>query len=91
MTKETQDLQDKIRAQRGKDPQPTPTPGASGFGVAMAMMMDMVCCLLVGLGIGLLVQKMWNTSPVVIAGFGLLGGIAGLFSVVQMGLHRGQK
>jgi len=89
MTQETKDLQDKINTK--KTPSPTPKTTVTGFGFAMAMMMDMICCLLVGLSIGLLVQKFWATSALVVAGFGLLGGIAGLFSVVQMGLHRGAK
>ena len=89
MTQETKDLQEKINARQTKNTMSGHT--TTGFGIAMAMMMDMICCLLVGIGIGLFIQKLWNTSSLVIACFGLLGGIAGLFTVVQMGLHRGSK
>ena len=89
MTQETKNLQDKITVKQAPDPEVHSI--STGFGIAMAMMMNLLCCLLVGIGIGLLVQKLWNTSSLVIACFGLLGGIAGLVSVVQMGLHGGTK
>jgi len=89
MTQETKELQTKIDQQ--KAPETSGGASVAGFGVALAIMTDMVCCLLVGIGLGLLIQRLFHTSPVVIAVFGLLGGIAGLFSVVQMGMHRGQK
>jgi len=89
MTQETQDLKAKI--DKVKQQQKTTQSPAVGFGVAMAIMMDMVCCLAVGLGLGLVIQRLFHTSALVIASFGILGGIAGLFSVVQMGLHRGNK
>ena len=79
-----------MRQKKINNQQPTSQQPTTGFAVAMAMMMDLISCLAVGLGIGILIHKMANASPVVIAVFGLLGGIAGLFSVVQMGMKRGK-
>lgn len=87
MTQETQKLNEKIEAQKKPI---TPQQPTAGFAVAMAMMMDLISCLAVGLGIGILIHKMAHTSPVVVVVFGLLGGIAGLLSVVQMGMKRGK-
>jgi len=88
MTQETQNLQEKIKQQKASEH--APEASSVGFGFAMAMMTDMVCCFLVGLGLGLLIQNMFNSASWVVACFSILGGIAGLISVFQMGL-RGDK
>ena len=87
MTQETKKLKEKINSQKAPTPSAQPV---AGFGLAVAMMMDLVCCLVVGLGIGVLIHKVAHTTPLVIAFFALLGGIAGLVSVVQMGIKRGK-
>ena len=89
MTKETQDLQAKINAQRVAD-KPVP-PAPAGFGLAIAMMTDLICCLLVGLGLGIIIQRWASTSPIVVVIFTMLGGVAGLVSVVKQGIKRSKS
>ena len=87
MTQETQDLQAKIDAKRAGGNRAV-TRESGGFGFAMAMMMDLVCCLLVGVAVGMVIQKYFRTTPLVVVAFALLGGVAGLVSVVRTGMNR---
>ena len=90
MTQETKDLQAKIDARRTLNDGSASTK-TSGFGFSMAMMMDLVCSLLVGLGLGVIIQQYWHTSVFVVVIFTLLGGTAGLVSVVKTGLKRSKS
>lgn len=79
-------LLEKIKCLKGEKKTPTPDTAVRGYNVAIVMMTDLLSCILVGLGIGLFLQKFFHTSVLLTGGLILLGGIAGLWSVIRFAL-----
>lgn len=84
MTEQTDRLQEKINASRqarqkggGIGVKPV------GYNTAVYIMTDMVSCILVGLGIGLFLQKFFHTSAFLTFVLTILGGIAGLWTTIR--------
>jgi len=89
MTLELQELQEKIKQlKRGRKQSVS---GTQGYGIAVVILTDLISCILVGLGIGLLFQKIFHTSVLLTAGLTLLGGIAGLYSVIRFAIKQDKK
>lgn len=87
MTQETDKLAEQI--QEIKDEQQTaqkPALERSGYSIAINILTDLFGCVLIGLGLGVLFQKMFNTSHLVTASFTILGGVAGLWTVIRYGI-----
>ena len=91
MTTELTDLQEKIKHFK----EPSQSKGtnniANGYNISMTMMTDLLGCILVGLAIGLLCQKLLHTSVLLTAGLTLLGGIAGFYTVIRFILAEEKK
>ena len=91
MNPDISELQEKIRYLKSKKKAPKKAVGAQGYNLALAMMTDLLSCVLVGLGVGLFLQKVFHTSPLLTAGLTLLGGIAGLYSVIRFAINEDKR
>ena len=91
MTSEIQELQEKIKNLKRKEEKKSPSSGAKGYSVAMMILTDLLSCVLVGLGIGLFFQKFFHTPVLLTAGLTLLGGAAGLYSVIRFAIKQDKK
>ena len=85
------DLQEKIKHFK----EPSQSKGtnniANGYNISMTMMTDLLGCILVGLAVGLLFQKVFHKSVLLTAGLTLLGGIAGFYTVIRFILAEEKK
>ena len=88
MNQNLTDLRDKIQRLRNKKKSSSSSPIVQGYSVALAMMTDLISCILVGLGLGLLLQKIFHTSSLLTATFTFLGGVAGLYSVIRFAIRQ---
>jgi len=84
-------FEDRLRAaeDRRKPPAPSKSGGvsdvqASAFGIAMRVGIELVAALLVGVGIGWLLDHWLHTTPIFIGIFVLLGGAAGIRNVYRL-------
>ena len=84
-------LQEKIkRLKMARHPKKM-DPSVRGYDVALIIMTDLLSCILVGLGIGLFLQKFFHTSVLITAGLSLLGGIAGLYTVIRFAMNEDKR
>ena len=92
MNEQLTELQEKINKIKGEKKAFSST-GVRGYNVAITMMTDLVSCILVGLAVGVLLQKFFETSVLLTAVLTLLGGIAGLWSVIRFAIaqEKGNK
>lgn len=94
MTLETDNLQRDIQAARDKQTEPAnPLSASVGYNTAVYILTDLLGCILVGLALGIFFQKVFDTSILLTAILTLLGGIAGLWTVIRyaMNLQRQQE
>ena len=84
MTQETDKLGEHIQHLKAKRmANERPHPEKSGYSIAINILTDLFGCVLIGLGLGVLFQKIFDTTFLVPAIFTVLGGIAGLWTVMQ--------
>ena len=84
MTQETDKLGEHIRHLKEKRlANEMPHPEKSGYSIAINILTDLFGCVLIGLGLGVLFQKIFDTTFLVPAVFTVLGGIAGLRTVMR--------
>ena len=91
MSLKLHELQDKIQSlKKGKKVSASPK-NTQGYSIALVMMTDLVACVLVGLGLGIFFQKFFYTSILLTATLTLLGGIAGLYTVIRFAMEQDKK
>jgi F0F1-type ATP synthase assembly protein I len=84
MTQETDKLGEHIQHLKEKRmANERPHPEKSGYSIAINILTDLFGCVLIGLGLGVLFQKIFDTTFLVPAIFTVLGGIAGLWTVMR--------
>lgn len=66
-----------------------PTSNQSGLGFAMRIGMELVAALIVGVGLGLLVDHWLGTKPWFMLVFFVLGAAAGMFNIYRVMSHQG--
>lgn len=87
MTEETDELAEQIRqVKQERAEEIKPHPEKRGYSIAINILTDLFGCVLIGLGLGVLIQTLFDTSPLVTAGFTILGGVAGLWTVIRYGM-----
>lgn len=92
MTQETEQLQQEIRAAQDKFKKHTTKKAPlTGYNTAITILTDLLGCIFVGFAIGLFLQKTFHESPLLVAGFTLLGGIAGLYTTIRYALSQEKK
>lgn len=92
MTKETDELASHIeQARREHLEDETVHEINTGYGTTINVLTDLFGCVLIGLGLGVLFQHLFDTSILLTAGLTILGGIAGLWTVARYGLSIGKK
>lgn len=92
MTQETQNLSREINAALRKKDRPGRLKKLSdGYGVTINLLTDLFGCVLIGLALGLLIRSYFGASVLWVAGLTVLGGIAGLWTVVRYALSRDKK
>jgi ATP synthase protein I len=84
-----EELSERLREARGKDNAPQgggPTRGsgsASGLGIAMRMSTEFVAAVVIGGGIGWVLDNWLGTSPIFLLIFFFLGTAAGFLNVIR--------
>lgn len=92
MTKETDELATHIEQARHEHLEDkTVHEINTGYGTTINVLTDLFGCVLIGLGLGVLFQHLFDTSILLTAGLTILGGIAGLWTVARYGLSIGKK
>lgn len=92
MTQETQDLAREIESVRTSRSRFTRLRRLSdGYSTTINLLTDLFGCILVGLALGLLLRSYFNASVLWVAGLTILGGIAGLWTVVRYALNQEKK
>ena len=92
MTKETDELAFHIQQIRDEQTnQNRPNLTQTGYGTTINLLTDLFGCVLIGLGLGVLFQNLFNTSILLTAGLTIFGGIAGLWTVVRYALSLEKK
>lgn len=95
MTKETDELANQINEiKRQHEDEQRPHPTEEGWSTTINVLTDLLGCVLIGLGLGVFLQSVFNTSVLVTASLTILGGIAGLWTVIRYALSlekRGNK
>ena len=91
MNPELTDLQEKIKHMKTPLKKKENSGLAKGYNISITMMTDLLGCILVGLAVGLLFQKVFHTSVLLTAGLTLLGGIAGFYTVIRFILAEEKK
>lgn len=88
MTKETEELAKKIKNAKStkRKTQNTKT-SVSGYSVIVNLLTDLLGCILVGASLGVLFQNLFYTPVLLTAGLTVLGGIAGLWTVIKYMIH----
>lgn len=84
MTEETEKLAEKIsEAKQEQNEKNAVVPEKSGYSIIINILTDLFGCVLIGLSLGVLFQRVFETSHVVTALFTVLGGVAGLWTVIR--------
>lgn len=92
MTKETQALAKKIeKARKIKENVVVGAPQPSGYQITVNLLTNLFGCVLVGASLGVLFQNLFNTPTLLTAGLTVLGGAAGLWSVIKYAMHLEDK
>ena len=91
MSQKTTDLQKKIQQLRGPRRSSSVSSSAQGYSISLVMMTDLISCILVGLAVGLLFQKFFHTPVLLTAALTLLGGVAGLYTVIRFAINQDKK
>ena len=84
-------LQEKIKRLKTPKNSSTTKGGVQGYNVAVVIMTDLLSYILVGLGIGLFLQKIFHTSVLLTAGLTLIGGITGLYNVIRFAIEEDKR
>lgn len=92
MTKETDELASHIEKARHEHLEDATVHDINtGYGTTINVLTDLFGCVLIGLGLGVLFQHLFDTSILLTAGLTILGGIAGLWTVARYGLSIEKK
>lgn len=92
MTQETRDLSQEINAALQKKDRPGRLRKLSdGYGTTINLLTDLFGCVLIGLALGLVARAYLGASVLWVAGLTILGGIAGLWTVVRYALAQDKK
>lgn len=92
MTKKTEELASEIRQVRQEQKQSQASGSVqSGYSITINLLTDLVGCVLIGLSLGIFFQRVFNTSPILTAGLTLLGGVAGLWTVIRQAIRLQKK
>lgn len=87
MTQETDDLKANIeRIKKAQSDADQIHMGKPGYNATINILTDLFGCVLIGLAIGIAAQTYLDTSVLLTASLTILGGVAGLWTVVRYGL-----
>lgn len=92
MTQETEQLKeriDQIKTEQNVENQVHL--GKPGYNATLNILTDLFGCVLVGLGLGVFSQMLFDTSVLLTGALTILGGVAGLWTVVRYGLAIGKR
>lgn len=92
MTKETEELAKKIqKARNAKQETENTKSSVSGYQVAVNLLTNLLGCVLIGASLGVLFQNLFITPVLLTACLTVLGGLAGLWSVIKYVMHMEEK
>jgi len=92
MTHEIEQLSTEIETLKNKENMPVQVrSGVSGYNVSVTILTDLLGSIFIGCALGLFLQKVFNTSPLLTAGLTILGGVAGLYSSIRYALRLEKK
>lgn len=93
MTKETKALSAKINTLKNKQAkkEEVSTKRPSGYQIVTEVIVDLLGCIFMGASLGIIFQNMFNTSTKLTVALTLLGGIAGIWSVIKYAISLEKK
>ncbi|MBQ8250711.1 MAG: AtpZ/AtpI family protein [Alphaproteobacteria bacterium] len=93
MTKETKALAEKINTLKNKQvkKEEVSTKRPSGYQIVTEVVIDLLGCILMGASLGIIFQNMFDTSARLTVALTLLGGIAGIWSVIKYAISLEKK
>jgi len=92
MTQDIEELNEEIQALKKKAKKPVRgNAGVRGYNISITILTDLLGCIFIGCAIGLFLQKMFHTSPLLTAGLTLMGGVAGLYSTIRYAMRQEKK
>ena len=81
--------QAKRQAEKDRGAEAKGRPADTGIGLGFRIAVDMLAALLVGVGLGLVLDRWLNTAPLFLILFFFLGGAAGILNVYRTATHQG--
>lgn len=94
MTKKTKDLAAKIKQMQEKqktEEKFSKNEKTTAYQIITDVLINLFGPLVVGVSLGICCQNLFETSPSLTVGLGLLGAVSGLFSVVQYAMHLDER
>ena len=93
MTRETENLAKKINAvkKRASDAKSVSDKRPSGYQIVTEVVVDLFGCVLIGASLGIVFQNLFGTSEKLTVALTLLGGIAGIWSVIKYAISLQKK
>lgn len=93
MTKETENLAKKINAVKkcASDAELVSDKRPSGYQIVTEVVVDLFGCVLIGASLGIVFQNLFETSEKLTVALTLLGGIAGIWSVIKYAISLQKK
>ena len=80
--------QAKRQAEKDREAEAEGRPVDSGIGLGFRIAVDMLAALLVGVGLGLVLDRWLNTAPLFLILFLFLGGAAGILNAYRTAMHQ---
>ncbi len=91
MTEKTEDLAQRIQAQKDKKVEKVLRKPHTGPQLAYDMLTNMFGCVLMGTALGVLFQNLFHTPAALTAGLTFFGFIVGLFQIVRQAMYYERK
>ena len=92
MTKDIEQLDEDIKTFKAKAKKTVQTQSeVKGYSLLLTILTDLLGCIFIGCAVGVFLQKMFGTSPLLTGGLTLLGGVAGLYTTIRFALLQEKK
>ena len=92
MTQEIEQLNEEIKVLKKKTQKPVRgNTEVKGYNISVTILTDLLGCIFIGCAIGLFLQKIFHTSPLLTAGLTLMGGVAGLYTTIRYAMRQEKK
>ena len=92
MTQDIEELNEEIKTLKKKTHKTARgNSDVRGYNVSITILTDLLGCIFIGCAVGLFLQKVFHTTPLLTAGLTLMGGVAGLYTTIRYALNQEKK